>query len=224
MTLFSPASLKLSPSEETQTVDSEHSTGFQSKVNPDMIAIWHRQYVDDVVTSQMQWHSINVSSHDSDTTKPWDHCGFFGHRSSMKYDWCFFLTFNYVCCFVTSLVKIILQWPIPSQVAQCLLQNWTILRSTQTTAPNVNHYSVNHIVDQKWSFSLVYFQASAHLQSRGVQSFVASPISWSFVSFAPNAYFLKSVTSISAFLNFDMNHQQRVCTKFCLEIYNLFSS
>ena len=90
MTLFSPASLKLSPSEETQTVDSEHSTGFQSKVNPDMIAIWHRQYVDDVVTSQMQWHSINVSSHDSDTTKPWDHSGFFGRRSSMKYDRCFF--------------------------------------------------------------------------------------------------------------------------------------
>ena len=106
----------------------------------------------------------------------------------------------------------------------CLLQNWTFLRSTQTTAPHVNHYSVNHIVDQKWFFSLVHFQASAHLQSRGVQSFVASPISWSFVSFAPNAYFLKSVTSISAFLNFDINHQQDVCTKFCLEIYNLFSS
>ena len=52
----------------------------------------------------------------------------------------------------------------------------------------------------------------------------SSPISWSFVSFAPIAYFLKSVTRISAFLNFDMNHQQDVCTKFCLEIYNLFSS
>ena len=62
MTLFSPASLKLSPSEETQppqTVDSGHSTGFQSKVNPDMIALKKSPYDIDSMLMILWHHKCN---------------------------------------------------------------------------------------------------------------------------------------------------------------------